>query len=190
MESLRLRKSTMDRAGARTNACSTGSISSSCCTIAEPILPTPGEHQRKGFMRPAFVWPAAARSRHRCTRHTSSDSRRSLSPPNLALPQGGHRSCERSGALNPTVGGRQTKLGTAGRTGYRLGVKASITGILIFGPARRAQFKPRHCGIGTVIRQSRDQRVAGTALGAVDKGVTITPITGVSISCLQSSHRK
>ena len=69
--------------------------------------------------------------------------------------------------------------GTTLRAGIGLGMKAPAGRIVVLRQAMGAHLKMPHCRAGTVIRHPLDQTVAGPAIRAIDKGISVTPVTGI-----------
>ncbi len=69
---------------------------------------------------------------------------------------------------------RQVRTTDGARDG--LGMEAPVERVLVFAPARVAQREARHAGVRPVIRQRVDDRVARTALRAVDERIAVAPI--------------
>ncbi len=82
--------------------------------------------------------------------------------------------CQR---LAGTVG--QPHLRPAPRACHRLGVEPAIRNVAILPRAPLAHLENRHCGVGPVVRNGFDDRVSGTAVGAVDEGIAISEVLGV-----------
>jgi len=70
----------------------------------------------------------------------------------------------------------EPNLRATNRAGNRLGVKAAVSGVVIFRGALWAECEARHAGIGPVIRDGLDDSKARTAVGAIDKRVAVAPI--------------
>jgi hypothetical protein len=62
------------------------------------------------------------------------------------------------------------------RTGIGLAMKAPVQGGVVLGSAALAHDKMVHRSVGAIIRQRLDDAEAGAAIGAVDKGIAMTPI--------------
>jgi len=68
---------------------------------------------------------------------------------------------------------------TALGTGIRLRMKTARGGCVVFELARRALRELRHAGVGTVVGQTRRQRVARSAVDTVNEGMAITTVGGI-----------
>lgn len=66
------------------------------------------------------------------------------------------------------------------RTRNRLGMKASVSRVFIFLAARPAHFKGRHGCRGPVIRNVPQNGQARSAMGAIGKGIAVTPVGRVA----------
>ena len=66
------------------------------------------------------------------------------------------------------------------RAAVRLGVVAAVFDVVVFPVAVRAHRKCAHRGLGPVIGHVLDDRKARAAVGAVDKGIAVTPIGRVA----------
>ena len=69
--------------------------------------------------------------------------------------------------------------GPTNRAGIGLSVKPAVHGIIIFSLALGTHLKVSHGGFGPVIGDIIDDGVTGTAVGAVNKRVLITPVPRV-----------
>jgi hypothetical protein len=65
---------------------------------------------------------------------------------------------------------------TASRASERLRMKTAVGGVVVFTLALRAQGKPRHARIGAVVWNRLNDRKSRTAMGAVGKGILVTPV--------------
>src|ERR1700730_4121384 len=65
------------------------------------------------------------------------------------------------------------------RARNRLRVKTAVARILIFCVAVVVQTPILHRSVGSVVRQTNDNRIARTAVGAVDVGIPIAPVSWV-----------
>ncbi len=70
----------------------------------------------------------------------------------------------------------ELQMRTAHRAGNRLGMKAAVERVFVFTPAIRAQGEIAHRGVGTIVGQGGDQRVARTALSTVDEGIAVAAV--------------
>ena len=66
--------------------------------------------------------------------------------------------------------------GATHRAGIRLGMKAALGGIIVFPLAVRALLEQRHAGVDPIIGNAAHNTQARAAVGAVDKGITVTAI--------------
>ena len=65
------------------------------------------------------------------------------------------------------------------RAGVRLGVEASIQGVLVLGPARVAHREVLHGRVGPVVGQALNDAEARAAVGAVGERVEVATVGGV-----------
>ncbi len=64
----------------------------------------------------------------------------------------------------------------AAGAGHRLGVEAPVQGITILVGTISAERVGRHGGVGAIVGQRRNDRVAGPTVGAVDEGVEVARV--------------
>ncbi len=145
--------------------------------------PPPGRETspRRAFRRAACAGagpPRPSRRRHR----PSGGSRRFPSPRGFRRRRAARRraliaASPRTCSPVPRVedGG-----GPAVGAGVRLGVEAPVVGIVVFGLAARAHPERAHRRVGPVIGQALQDRIPGTALGAVDEGVAMAPVLRIA----------
>jgi hypothetical protein len=98
-----------------------------------------------------------------------------------ALGQGLGRPLERLLALAEDVAARadEAEMGTAHRAGVGLGVEAAVGRVLVLLAAVVAHGEHGHGGGSPVVGDREDDRVAGTAVRAVDERVAVAPVGGV-----------
>ena len=70
----------------------------------------------------------------------------------------------------------QLQTGSAAGTGIRLGMEAAVQGVVILMLALRTHGEVTHGGHGTVVRNIFNDGKAGTAVGAVGKGVAVAAV--------------
>src|SRR6056297_443095 len=75
--------------------------------------------------------------------------------------------------------GGPAQLRTAVRAGDRFSMEAPVGRVRVFLCAGGTQRKAGHGGVGAIVGERLDQRIAGTALCAIDEGVAITAIPRV-----------
>ena len=75
------------------------------------------------------------------------------------------------------------QLRATGRARNGFCVKTAVAGIGVLGQAFSAELEARHAGVRTIVGQIVYQRVARTALSAVNERVLIAAITGIILFC-------
>src|SRR4030042_2434349 len=73
----------------------------------------------------------------------------------------------------------QLDMGTTYRTGIRLGVKSPVFRIVIFSFTIRTQLKYGHGGVRPVVRNGPCDRISGSAVCTVNKGVEVSSVISV-----------
>ena len=95
------------------------------------------------------------------------------------LGRGGHgisRRAEGSRAARPV---QEAGSGTALGAGVRLGVEATVAGVLVLPPALRTHLEMDHGGSRPVVGQAPGDREPRAAVGAVDERVPVAAIAGI-----------
>src|ERR1700693_5180195 len=67
----------------------------------------------------------------------------------------------------------------AGGAGYKLRVKTPVSGIGVFGVAFGVEQPTAHGGVLPVVRQAEHDGVTRTAVGAIDVGIPVTPVSRI-----------
>src|SRR5580700_8615137 len=75
--------------------------------------------------------------------------------------------------------GAERVIRSAGWARYRLRMKAAVARIVIFRVAIIVQRPALHGSVGPVVRQTKNNRIARTAVGAVDIGIQIARISWI-----------
>jgi hypothetical protein len=96
-----------------------------------------------------------------------------------ALTQQTHGASDRVGINHGAVVVDEPHLRPAARAACRLGVEAPVGGVLVFGGASVAHGERRHRRQRPVVGQVANNRVPGSAVGAVDQGVAVPPVTRI-----------
>ncbi len=141
----------------------------------EAVGAAPGHHDRQRLRRPALAGSQAgdgvligcvAQQVVAADAAHGDDAARRAAPPAAAAS---------AGAL-PSIldaGRAPVKRGTAGGTRQGLGVKTPIERVGVFGGALRAQREAIERGIRPIVGHGADQRVARSALRAIDEWVAV-----------------
>ena len=83
------------------------------------------------------------------------------------------------GAGDDAVGTVEPQMRAAGRTGHGLGVETTIRRVVVLDRTGLAQRKAVHGRVRTVVGEPARDGEAGTAVGAVDEGVTPAAVAGI-----------
>jgi hypothetical protein len=137
------------------------------------------DHHGEGLGRAMLALPEA------CHRHLVSSIDQELHPPKPLQGQDFPSTKGRHGL--PQTGGivslglpLQRKMGATDRTCHRLGMKAAVARISVLLGAKGTQRETRHGGLGTIIGKPSHNGPTGATVGAVEEGIAMTRISGVS----------